>query len=92
MSGTQRTAADFVQLGFEKEGGHQQSNPLLQHGADSLRVVEVIRKTSRDCRCCALCPFGLTCQLFGMVWDAGDLVAMEKLHFPSILLFALQTL
>ena len=24
--------------------------------------------------CCALCPFGLTCQQFGMVWDAGDMV------------------
>ena len=90
--GTQRTAADFVQLGFEKEGGPRQSNPSLEHGAYSLRVVEVNRKTTRDCECCVLCPFGLTCQRFGMVWDAGDLVRMDKLHFPSILLFSLQIL
>ena len=32
-------------------------------------------------RCCALCPFGLTCQRFDMVWDARDLVGLNKLHF-----------
>ena len=31
--------------------------------------------------CCALCPFGLTYQRFGMVWDAKDLVGWNKLHF-----------
>ena len=45
-----------------------------------------------DCRCCALCHFGLTCQRFGMVWDIWDLVGMDKLHFPYILLFALEFL
>ena len=33
-------------------------------------------------RCCALCPFGLTCPWFGMVWDAGNDVGLNKLLFP----------
>ena len=34
------------------------------------------------CCCYALCPFGLSCQRFGMVWDAGNDVGLNKLHFP----------
>ena len=41
---------------------------------------------------CALCPCRLTCQQFGMVRDVGNLVGMDKLHFPCILLFALLVL
>ena len=36
---------------------------------------------------CALCPFELTCQRFGKVRDAGDLVGLNKLHFTCILMF-----
>ena len=27
-------------------------------------------------QCCALCPFGLTCKRFGMVWDARNVVGL----------------
>ena len=32
--------------------------------------------------CCALCPLGLTYQWFGMVWDTGNDVKLNKLLFP----------
>ena len=38
-----------------------------------------------DENCCALCPFGLTCQWFGMVWDAGNDVGLNKLLFLYII-------
>ena len=28
--------------------------------------------------CCALCPFGSTCQRFGVIWDGGDLVELTN--------------
>ena len=31
--------------------------------------------------CCALCPFGLTCQRFGMIWEAENEVGLSKSHF-----------
>ena len=34
--------------------------------------------------CCALCPFGLTCQRFGMVWDGENAVGLNKLLFLYI--------
>ena len=42
--------------------------------------------------CCASCPCGLTCQQLGIVWDSRNLVRMDKLYFPRILLFALPIL
>ena len=35
-------------------------------------------------RCCALCPFRLTCQRFGMVWDDENAVDMMTKHFPVL--------
>ena len=51
-----------------------------------------------DCR--ALCPFGLTCQRFGMVWDGENEVGLNKLLFlynmfalsNSVIIFSLGTL
>ena len=31
--------------------------------------------------CCALCPFGSTCQRFGMVWDARNVVGLMNYIF-----------
>ena len=35
---------------------------------------------------CALCPFGLTCQRFGTVWDAGNDVGMMNYIFLYIII------
>ena len=35
---------------------------------------------------CALCPFGSTCQWFGMVWDAWDLVELINCIFSVYML------
>ena len=36
-------------------------------------------------RCCGFCPFGLTCQRFGMIWDAGNNVGLINYIFLYII-------
>ena len=57
-----------------------------------LEFIEFMPKISLlvQAMCCALYPFGLTCQWWGMVWDSENVVGLNKLLFLPINVCSIQ--
>ena len=75
-SGKTHSKREKKEKNLERERFFLQGNAFLSIPVQA----NFFQHTSLD-QCCALCLFGLTCQRFGMVWDARDLVGMHKFHF-----------
>ena len=79
----------YDMVDFYQREAAKASNQLYDISSSSNITLEVPlnwRSAVKLGACCALCPFGLTCQRFGMVWDGENGVGLNKSFFLYIII------